>query len=208
MLPAVIKFWSKFQIQILWYSFTRDNRFVLTPSQSLLKNRKILPPAPVDTSTTALVRTFSSILNSVMLEWKYKSRELLKAIFLSPKNNKKADRFCMKCSSNFNTSVQRCLYILFENQHFHCLLPYLFRRISQPSGQDLQDANRTYSQLPPSHTEFTSGIHTLISLWTPRGFMSPEYFSTFFSNLYIPRWLKKMFQIHGVKITGKYICEP
>ena len=29
------KFWSKFHIQILWYSFTRDNRFLLTPFQSL-----------------------------------------------------------------------------------------------------------------------------------------------------------------------------
>ena len=44
-------------------------------------------------------------------------------------------------------------------------------------------------------------------LWTPKGFISPEYFLIFFSNLYIPPWLKKMFQIHGVKITGKYICE-
>ena len=31
----MIKFWSKFHIQILWYSFTRDNRCRVTPSQSL-----------------------------------------------------------------------------------------------------------------------------------------------------------------------------
>ena len=31
----MIKFWSKFHIQILWYSFTSDSRFLLTPSQSL-----------------------------------------------------------------------------------------------------------------------------------------------------------------------------
>ena len=30
----MIKCWSKFHIQILWYSFTRQNRFPLTPSQS------------------------------------------------------------------------------------------------------------------------------------------------------------------------------
>ena len=29
----MIKCWSKFHIQILWYSFTRQNRFPLTPSQ-------------------------------------------------------------------------------------------------------------------------------------------------------------------------------
>ena len=32
---AMIKFWSKFHIQILWYNFTKDNSFLLTPSQSL-----------------------------------------------------------------------------------------------------------------------------------------------------------------------------
>ena len=31
----MIKFWSKFHIQILWYSFIRDNKFLLTPSLSL-----------------------------------------------------------------------------------------------------------------------------------------------------------------------------
>ena len=31
---ALIKFWSKFQIQILWYSFTRDDIFLLTLFQS------------------------------------------------------------------------------------------------------------------------------------------------------------------------------
>ena len=32
---AMIKFCSKFHIQILWYSFTRGKKFLLTPSQSL-----------------------------------------------------------------------------------------------------------------------------------------------------------------------------
>ena len=54
---------------------------------------------------------------------------------------------------------------------------------------------------------FTSRIHPLIFLWAPSGFISPEYFLNFFSNLYIPPWLQKKFQIHGVKITRKYICE-
>ena len=31
---ALIKFWSKFQIQILWYSFTRDDILLLTLFQS------------------------------------------------------------------------------------------------------------------------------------------------------------------------------
>ena len=56
---AIIKFWSKFQIQILWYSFTRDHSFPLTPFQA----RKILSPAPLGILTTALVCIFSTILN-------------------------------------------------------------------------------------------------------------------------------------------------
>ena len=59
----------------------------------------------------------------------------------------------------------------------------------------------------PSPLEFTSKIHPLIFLWTRKRFISPEYFLIFSSNLYIPPWLKKIFQIHGVKITEKYICE-
>ena len=57
--PSLIKL----HIQILWNSFTTDNRFLLTPSQSLPWKQENLPPAPLDTSTTALVCIFSSILN-------------------------------------------------------------------------------------------------------------------------------------------------
>ena len=32
---SIIRFWSKFHIQILRYSFTRENRFLLNPSHSL-----------------------------------------------------------------------------------------------------------------------------------------------------------------------------
>ena len=37
-------------------------------------------------------------------------------------------------------------------------------------------------------------IHSLIFLWTPKGFISPEYFFNFFLNLYIPPWLRKSFK--------------
>ena len=38
-------------------------------------------------------------------------------------------------------------------------------------------------------------IHSLIFLWTPKGFISPEYFFNFFLNLYIPPWLRKSFKL-------------
>ena len=55
----------------------------------------------------------------------------------------------MKFSTSFNTSVQRCLYPLFQNQRPHFLLLHLFRRMSQPPGHDPQHVKRTYGRLPP-----------------------------------------------------------
>ena len=40
----------------------------------------------------------------------------------------------------------------------------------------------------PSSLQSNSRIQPLIFLWTPKGFISPEYFLNFFSNLYIPPW--------------------
>ena len=70
---AMIKFWPEFHVlkssdtTLQLYNF-----LILTlPRPSLSQqNRKALPPAPLDTSTTALVCIFSWILNSVMEGWK------------------------------------------------------------------------------------------------------------------------------------------
>ena len=51
-----------------------------------------------------------------------------------------------------------------------------------------------------SPSEFTSRIHPLIFLWTPKVFISPEYFLIFFFTM-----VAKKFQVHDVKITGKCI---
>ena len=45
-----------------------------------------------------------------------------------------------------------------------------------------------------SLSELTSRIHPLIFLWTPKGFIAPEYFLNFSSNLDIPPWLQKSFK--------------
>ena len=84
-----------------------------------------------------------------MSRWKYRSKEYLKANFLSPKIDKKAGRLCMKFSWTCNTSGQRCLYHLFQNQRPpHFLLPPLFWRVTQFSGQDQNNGKRTYCRLP------------------------------------------------------------
>ena len=148
---AVINFWSKFHFRILWYSFTWVNRFLLTPS--LISPREILPPAPLDTSTTALMRIFSPILNSVMKGWKYRSREHLKVIFCHQKKPKKADIF-LKLAWNFFSDI--CM---------KCLNPQV--SISKMLNEPTVDYH-------PSPSEFTSRIHPLMFLWTPRlwGFTS------------------------------------
>ena len=51
-----------------------------------------------------------------------------------------------------------------------------------------------------------SRIHTLIFLWTRKGFISPEYFLNFFLNLYIPPWLRKSFKVIVLRLL-QYICE-
>ena len=56
-------------------------------------------------------------------------------------------------------------------------------------------------------SELTSRIHPLTFLWTPKGFIfSPECFLNFFKPVFHTMIAEK-FQIHGVKITGKCICE-
>ena len=55
----------------------------------------------------------------------------------------------------------------------------------------------------PSPSELTSRIHPLIFLWTPKEFISPEYFLSFFSNLYISPWLLKSFKFMVLRLLEK-----
>ena len=71
-----------------------------------------------------------------------------------------------------------CCFIFFEE----CLNPQV----------RLVNKHIVDSHISPS--EFTPRIHPLIFLWSPKGFISPEYFLDFFSNLYIPPWLQKSFK--------------
>ena len=139
----MIKFWSKFHFRILWYSFTWVNRFLLTPS--LISPREILPPAPLDTSSTALMRIFSPILNSMMEGWKCRSRELLKTIFCHQKKQEGRHflETCMKCFSDI------CM---------ECLNPQV--SISKM-------VNKHNVDYRPSPSELTSRIHSLMFLRNP-----------------------------------------
>ena len=67
-------------------------------------------------------------------------------------------------------------------------------------------ANKHTVDYQPSPTQLISEIHTLIFLWTPKGFISPESFLNFFLNLYIPPWLWKSFKVIVLRLL-QYICE-
>ena len=138
----MIKIWSKFHIQILWYSFTRDNSFILTPSS-------YLPGKQENPSSSASSQNVYLFLNSEVIngEIAYRSRELLKAFFCHQKTVRK-----QTCSAwNFlQPSIQVCrgAYIpYFKNQHPLFLLLHLFWR-SRPSVQDQKNCKRTYCWLP------------------------------------------------------------
>ena len=54
-----------------------------------------------------------------------------------------------------------------------------------------------------SPSKLTSKIHLLIFLWTPKGFISPEYLLNFFLKPVYPTIVAETFQICSVKLTGK-----
>ena len=88
---AMFKFWSIFHIQNLWYSFTRDNSFLQTPSQSLTGKQKnpSLSTSGHSNNITTYMSIFSSILNCSYF-------------FCHQKSNKKANKFGMKFFSTSN----------------------------------------------------------------------------------------------------------
>ena len=45
-------------------------------------------------------------------------------------------------------------------------------------------------------------IHTLIYLWTLKGFISPEPFLKFFLNLHTPTWMRKSFQFIVLRLLA------
>ena len=126
--------------------------------------------------------------------------QILKAIFLSPKNNKKADKLCMKFSSTSNASFKM-------NATIFCC-SFFFEEWLYPLVRINKTVNEHTVNYHPSPSELTSTIHPLIFPWTPKGYISPAYFLNCFSRNYIyPTMFAEKFQIHGVKITEKYICE-
>ena len=108
----------------------------------------------------------------------------------------------MKFSSTSNTSVQRYLYLLFQNQSPHFLLPIFSENYLNPQARINKMVNKHTVNYHPSPSQLISRIHPLIFLWTPKGFISPESFLNFFLNLYIPPWLQKSFKFIVLRLLA------
>ena len=143
--------------------------------------------------------TFFSILNSMMEEWKCRSRELLKAFFHQKTIRKQTGSAWIF----FQPPIQVCIgtYIPYFSISELTIHPPLSPQFSAELHQCLNSLVRinningkgTYCQLP-SPAELLQG-YTPIFLWTPKGLIYPEDFLNFFWKLYILPWLRKSFKL-------------
>ena len=83
---------------------------------------------------------------------------------------------------------------LISNKCSHFLLSTLSENYLNSQVRINKMVNKHTVDYHPSPSQLISRIHTLIFLWTPKGFISPESFLNFFLNLYIPPWLRKSFK--------------
>ena len=72
--------------------------------------------------------------------------------------------------------------------------PLFSENCLKPRARINKMVNKRTIDYHPSPSQSISRIHTLIFLWTPTGFISPESFLKFFLNLFIPPWLWKSFK--------------
>ena len=91
--------------------------------------------------------------------------------------------------------------LLFQNQSPILSCPLFSENYLNPQARANKIINKHTFGYQPSPSQLISRIHTLIFLWTPKGFISPESFLNFFLNLYISPWLRKSFKF-SVKITA------
>ena len=134
----MIQFWSKFHIQVIWCSFNRDNRFILTFSHSLpgkQENPFSIISRHINNSLSVYLFLYSKLNNEGMI---VHVKRVFKSYFLSRKQTGSAWNFLLP-------PAQLCRV---ANQRPHFLMLHLFRIISQPSGQNQQSGKQTHSRLP------------------------------------------------------------
>ena len=96
-------------------------------------------------------------------------------------------------SSNFSA-------LLFQNQSLVFCCPPFYENYLNPQARINKMVNKYTVDYHPSRSQLISRIHTLIFLWTRKGFISPESFLNFFLNLYIPPSLWKSFKVMVLRL--------
>ena len=87
-----------------------------------------------------------------------------------------------------------------SNIHYFKINPPIFccplfsKNYLNPQARINKMVNKHTVDYHPSPSQLISRIHTLMFIWTPKGFISPESFLNFFLNLYIPPWFRKCFK--------------
>ena len=84
--------------------------------------------------------------------------------------------------------------LLFQNQSPIFCCPLFSENYLNPQARINKMVNKHAAGYHPSPSQLISRIYTLVFLWIPKGFISPESFLNFFINLYIPPWLRKSFK--------------
>ena len=72
--------------------------------------------------------------------------------------------------------------------------PLFFENYLNPQVRINKIVDKHTVDYHPSPSQLILRIHSLIFLWTPKRFISPESFLNFFLNLFIPPWLRKSFK--------------
>ena len=197
---AIIKFWSKFHIQMLWYSFIRHKKFLQTPSQYLPGKQENLSSSAsrhINNSLSVYFFLDSELDNGGM---KVEVKRDFEKYFVSPKNLRKQagsawylSNLQYKCAEVPIWPISKSKPPIFCCSIFseECLNPHVW--INKMVNGHTVD----YHSIP---SELISRIHPLIFLWTPQGFISPEYSLNFFCNLYIPPWLQQSFKFMVLRL--------
>ena len=132
---------------------------------------------------------------------KVQVKRAFKSYFLSLRKQKETRQALHEIFFNLQ---YKCAYILcFKiNASIFCCFNF-FEECLNPQVRINKMAKEHTVNYDPSPSEFISRTHRLIFLWTPKGFIFPEFFMNFFSNLYIPPWLQKSFKFMVLRFYWK-----
>ena len=203
----MIKFWSKFHFQVPWDSFTRDNRFLLTPSQILSRIEKNLSCSPSRHINNSLISVYLFLDSELsIVRWKHRSRELsFKSYFFVAKKAIKKQTCSAWIFYQSPMQMRRGAYIPYfkVNAHIFCCSINFEERINLQVRVNIMVNENTFDyQLSPS--ELTQGYTLSYFYGLRRTLYIYRIFIEFLLKPVYPTMFAEKFQIHGVKITGKY----